>query len=409
MGSWIRITVLTAVAAVLIGCGPSGTQEDTWAGLTDPDVLARAELEYYWRLPIDLDPDEKVLRCSLVEENLYLLTSNARLVALDAASGEFQWSYVVPEAPSDVFHLVHANGVTFPRRKAGVREMLMDRRPMAKEPYDVVLFNSVKRVYALDRATGRPVRDIKVEFAANTGGACDGGFYYTGSVLGVYYAIRLFEGVSLWWAGTGDMLIAPPEVWGGNLYVAGRDNIFRCVRSGKRPDPTWSQTMEQGVVAPFHVDSRGCFVPCVDNRLYAWDPTTGQKLWDPFIANGELHRGVQVGQATIFQYAQGDALHAIKLLDGSKRWSLPVGRDVLAVIAGKVYLLDAEGALRVVDEITGEQRLAIPLTGWRFHARNVNAPGVWVAGADGHVACIRPTDAEPIFTSDLRADQPPRP
>ncbi len=390
MREWIkRVTIASAIMA-LAGCGGDPLPPQ----LVHEDVLKSAGLQYYWQLQIGLEEDETVSQLTRLDENLYCLTSNNRMVVIDAAVGRVKWSHVIGTAAQKVFLPAHADSMTLPRKVYGIKEMLAPDAAPPDERFDALLVNTVSYVLVFDRNTGRLYRKVPFGFAANTAGASDGELYYIASVKGWYYAIGLREAVALWWLSSEDMIRAPVKYYSGVLYTADESGMLIATNTGPTGEKRWTQPLSGAITAEFFVDERGLFVPCDDNRIYAFDPMKGRKIWDqPFACQGPPRSAIQVAEKTLFQYAQQDRFYAINLATGKQRWSNENGRLVMAVIDGEVYLLDNNNTLLVVDEILGKIRTSLPMSGWELFATNVTSPALYAATKDGKIACIRKTSA----------------
>jgi outer membrane protein assembly factor BamB len=144
-------------------------------------------------------------------------------------------------------------------------------------------------------------------------------------------------------------------------------------------------------------------------QVYAFDPFTGTELWEtPFMTRGPCRTAVQVGNQTLFQYADEDRLYAINLFDGAERWNMPDGRIVMALMEDKAYVLDANRILHVVDEMTGESLGSISLADYDVHLANTTAPAIFVAKGGGELVCIRLTSAGQLTPEMLEATPRPR-
>jgi outer membrane protein assembly factor BamB len=154
-------------------------------------------------------------------------------------------------------------------------------------------------------------------------------------------------------------------------------------------------------VAEFHADQRGLFIPCQDRRLYALDPVSGSKLWEPFVFKGECTRPIQLSEVSIYQYADKDALYSVSIIDGKQRWRMPEGRLVAAAMDGKVYVIDKDNQLRVVDDGSGSVDKTLPMTGMEMFARNTQIPAIYGVTADGAVYCVRKQEAGHLTTDML--------
>jgi len=394
MRYWIKLVVIVAACAAVVGCGQQAPSKiGEYAGVVHKSVLAKAELQYYWTVEVKLDPGERLVRLYRLDENLYCRTSQNRMIALDAESGIPKWSCEVGPVIETVFRPAHADLVVLNRKPLGIGEMLHPGRIKATDPFNAVFINTVHYVLVLDRTTGELIRKIRLGYAANSGGASDGQRFYGGGINGLYHATRMQPEVPEWKISTEDMIAAPVVRFGSTVYVASLDGTLYASQAGPVRGYLWRQQMTAPITAAFHVDERACLVPCDDGRLFALDPHVGSRLeaWgrEPFICQGPLRSPVQVSRNSVFQYALGDKLYAINLVNGKQRWAMPEGRKVLAVMGGNVYLLDSRRRLRVVDEMLGTHEMSLPMTGFDLFLGNTSAPAIYTAKAGGRVYCIR--------------------
>jgi len=386
---------------VWAGCGPEAPPQKV-----HPDVLSRASMQYYWRLTVDLDDDETILRVTRLDENVYCFTSKYRLIAVDAARGLTKWSYQVADLGQTVFEPTHVNGIRLAPKPLGIAGILSPESVGEVEPFDAVLINTLNYVLVLDRSSGEFYRRIPFAFAANTTGVSDGTFFYVGSTEGRLHALLLNEAVRAWTLSADDMITAAVKHHDHYVFMADESGGVFCVDTGQRGQKMWNQTLTGPVTADFYVDGRGLFVPCDDQRLYAFETTTGQRLWDrPFVTQRPLRDAVQVGGQTVFQRADQEMFYALDLQTGNERWSRPDGRLVLGARDGEVYLLNRNNALLFIDEMSGEVRTSLPLAGWELFVANATQPEIYVASRDGALACIREQAAGRLTTEMLRSRQ----
>jgi outer membrane protein assembly factor BamB len=279
------------------------------------------------------------------------------------------------------------------------------------------MLNTLSYVTVLNRANGDVYRRPRAidfgeqgahKFVANTRGATDGVHYFVGSPDGEYEALRLQEGVLIWTMSTAaslDPINAPLVFANGRLYLTNEDGMVICTSVlGNRGRQEWSQRLAGAVREGIHVDQRGCFVPCRDHRIYAFDPLTGGLLWEPFICRGPLDKAIQVGESSIFQYAEQDAFYVLDVATGRLRWTNKDGRLVLALHGGTVYLKDARNNLLILDEMMGPGKPAtrIALVGHELFTGNAAAPAIYTAKADGRVFCITPVGVERLTPEMLQ-------
>ncbi len=387
------LIVVLAGGFALVGCTGMGTTGDD-ARLADPNVLERAGLSHAWDIALDLRPREEVASLHVIEDMLYVLTTQNRAIAVDAQRGYFRWTYQIDEPGRKIYAPVHANNVRLTDRVPRIPELAKPETLRGVSGRDLTLFGSQTTLAAIERTRGGELRRIALPFAANTGGDTDGIRYYCGSVEGLCMAVHIQDAIRTGSFYTADILTAPVEVSGSRVYAAGEDGRVYCRVAADLPSGGWTRDLGAAVTAEFHASAKGIFVPCTDNRIYAFAPDSGTNLWRmPFVCDAPLRAGIQVADSTLFQQSLSGAYYAVDLARGEQRWKRTDATEVLAVVDGRVYLRDTNNNLLVVDEILGELRTAVPLSGAQVFARNTTLPGIWVASRDGHLLAIRPGGA----------------
>jgi outer membrane protein assembly factor BamB len=418
----LKLVLGASLSLAAVGCGDGGGVP---VSLTHSSVLAKAGLESYWQLPLQLPAGERIDRLYLLEENLYCLTNTNYLIAIDAAKGVRKWARKIAEPRVKVFPPCHGNNVAMKKELPGIRQIAIPLAPEVMDSYNLVMINTPDYMLAFERDTGELLRNIDFDrrpedFCANTGGGCDNRVFYVGSTRGICYAIRLNEGVMDWYMPTGRLLSASPRCHSPGdyprVFVAGEDKELYIARSGEELTRLWPPegtrpwpAMAGPVVAEFHVDDRACFIPCETSRVYAFPLSGGEALWR-YTCNGPLLDPIQVSENTVFQYARGDKLYAINPANGELRWALPEGRRVLASMTKDdlplTYLVDAARNLVVADEILGTVRARIPLTGCSLFADNTTAPAIYLGSRNGQLYCLRQLGAGHLTAESLMKGNP---
>lgn len=389
------------ILAMLAGC----QQASICVPLVSPDVLAKADLAYYWQQHYHPDAGESVQKLWRLEENLYALTNQGRLICLDAASGTLRWSTKVAYAAQLVFAPCHVDNLLLsPSGLRGAMNLEVEGEPA--RPFPAVIINTITRVLVLDRRTGEERRRIDLNFAANTPGSSDGHFFYVGSVKGNFYAINLSTGLAQWEMSGGDMLSVRPVIFDHRLYVASQSGQFMAIEPEGEPRHLWAEATDGPLTAEFHVDSRGCFVPSQDNHLYCYDLVNGKELWS-YLAQGPLLEAVQVGQRSAYQYARGDRFYALDVATGRKRWDNRQARTVVAMMSPNILALTENHRLLVLDDLRGQALMDLPMTGLDYFVPNAEIDAIFAASADGHFVCIRAKDAGHLSAKILTGKEAP--
>lgn len=409
-----RLVILAACVCLVCGCGPdkkfSLSAKGRLFAVAPPSAkdLAKMKLQYYWTDSVELAVGESLRRMWRLDEKLYLLTSNNRLVALEAATGAFAWSCQVADVKKDVFAPCHAGGVAIP--KVGGMDVLREgARPDEMESFDAVIVNTLGYALLIDRKTGKVKRKLEFEFAANSPGCSDGFHFYVGSVRGWFYAVRLSEGLVTWTMTTKDMITTAPRYAKGVLYVASNDGSFYAARPnlGRERRRFWQQVTDGPLTAGFVVaqveEGQGaCFVPSGDYRLYAYNSVTGKTLWT-FRAQGPLLKAVQVGVRSVFQYAYRDKFYALDLATGRERWQMPHGRLVLGAAGAYVFVLSDKRQMLAVHEVLGDVEHSVFMSGLELFVPNAADSVLYAASRSGGIACIRPIGAGHLTPAKLKA------
>lgn len=352
--------------------------------------LAKLGLDYYWEGKVRLEEGETLQRLHVMGQNVYCVTSNNRVTALDGFTGLPRWSFDDVRRREQIFRPYHLDKLVIPADPMTVQQMTDESYVPALVEFDAVLLNTVTQGIVIDRNKGTVYRQFDFDFPANTGCAGDekSGYFFVASTKGWYYAIRLRENVALWWRKGEEFITSPLDARQLLLYVATEGGTFKARRIDRRGESVWAQKLEGPVTGAFHVGDRLIIVPCRDRRIYAFKADTGETEWQ-FYCRGPCETDVQVSERTVFQYASGDKLYAVNLANGQQRWANPAGRLVLAAYDGKVYFLDGKQQLQIADEILGTVAGWIPVTGFNAFAPNTTAKAIFACRPDGWVFCIR--------------------
>ena len=417
----LLLTIAT-MCVFLTGCQPTGPAEETSkpvaaapSGPTDVELLAELGLRYYWELPLELDDYDRIGRLYQIDENVYALTEMNQLVAVSARTGVTQWRHDVTTPGLTVFDPVHADEIPLPKTVVGIEGVLDPSKAVDVLPVNLVMINTITGLTVLNRETGmvmRSLSDVPFRFAANTSGSTDGTSFFVGAASGEVTAMRFAEGIRGWFVTTDEMISAPPAYYNNQVYVGSREQgqyKFFAIQFNPETRIQWSQVIGGHVIAPFYVGPRGCYVACDDMRIYAFDPLSGQNLWEqPFTCRGPARTAIQVAEQTVFQYADNDRLYAIHLFTGEKRWDMVDGRSVLAVMDQNVYVLDKDRNILVVDEMSGEVSATIDMTRYDLFVPNTTTPAIFVGTREGELRCIRRASDGHLRADDLRSGPPSR-
>lgn len=397
------LVAMLVLVGLLAGCqakkGEFGTRN-----MVTRSALSQADLDHYWHLKISLPRLERMGRMYLLGDCLYVLTSRQRLLCVDANTGVWKWSATISERRIPMYDPIHADGLVLPDPRSETRE---------PKPFDVVMVGTLTDLVILDRVTGQQLKQIALPYPAMGTGATDGTYFYYGSNRPWYHAIDLTSGLTVWGLPADGAITAPLQFFEGVLYVTTEAGTAYATAVGARGQTLWtsreqqSVTMHGPVTAASYVDQRGLFVPCEDNRLYAYDRSTGRPLWSPLVCQGPLREPVQASAQSLFQHVLRDRFYAADVATGTTRWTLPTGQKVLAMISeagsSKACVLDADNNLLVVDEVLGQTDATVPMTGLDLFVGNTATAAIYAGTANGHLVCIRPRSAGRLMPAQTPA------
>ena len=203
---------LAAACLAAVGC----QRPSVPVSLTHASVLAKAGLESYWQIQLQLQEDEKIERLFLLDENLYCLTNRSCLIVMDAARGVRKWTRRIADPGVRVYAPCHGNRVPMREEVPDIREITTPVAPESLKSFDLVFVNTPDFALAFERGGGKLLRKIDFhrrpdDFCANTSGACDGEYYYVGATNGRCYSFRVNEDVIAWILRTNDVMTAAPR------------------------------------------------------------------------------------------------------------------------------------------------------------------------------------------------------
>jgi len=392
---WLALLCLLAA-----GCQSSGPVRTV-----DRSDLTQIALEYRWPVPLTLPQGHRLDDIWLIDENLYALTDQNRLLAFDARQGLLLWSHDIAAPGSEVYMPVHVDDMTLPQDILNVIEMQNPARVENLRTFDATVVHSIDRLLVISRRDGRVIRDeefdeINVETPATAPGTCDGQRFFFPATDGTYYSVVLASLVKEWRMSTEDIVYAPLKYWKGTLFIGDGDGYFAAINPERDSNRViWERSLGSPILGSFVVDDRGCFVAAEFNRLYGYSLTGRRIDGYPVIFDGSLEEkeGVQHTSASLFVYARDDALHAVDIVRAQKRWSMPEGRFVVGSRDGDVYVIDKDNNLRIVDEIQGTIKAQLPMTGFVKYVRDARQDVIYAVSADSKIYCIQklPRSAPP--------------
>ncbi|MBI5724840.1 MAG: hypothetical protein HZA50_12845 [Planctomycetes bacterium] len=451
MRSYIGLAVIVAVASLSGGCADNKPkvigEEARYVGFTHQDVLKKVGLQYYWDMQVPLGPGERVGRFFAIDENLYCMTNQNNVYAVDAAVGLYRWGNSVANSNQTLFDPIHFDNMGVKNRGG---EILV---------FNGVLFNTLDQMMVYERSKGILVRQWPLGFSANTTGATDGKYFFGGGTDGLYYCLRITDGIQMWklamdYLGDlpnqiadlstrykdsiddreklylqgrmvlltlrmssevlkrfNDLITAPVLYYNERLFVGNEAGQFLVTKIDGEKGPyqkVWGFASPGGFRAPFIVNASGCYMACSDKRIYAKNYLNGAEItsWKdgPFMTEGLVEKPLQATAHGLYACATDDAFYAINIANGKQMWKNPDARLIVGGGQDKLYVLDRNNNLLIVNETSGAVSASLPMTGLDFFAANTGpmAERIYAATASGKIFCIAPLRASHKTAEMLR-------
>lgn len=402
-GCFFSFFLAGIIVLPLGGCGNNAKPLSQPSPVIGPDPMKQAGLGVYWERQLKLAPNERIKETHLLDENLYFITNQKALIAMDARSGVTKWRVPITHKPEKVFAPIHFDGIRLPKQIGTVDDITNPPLPSTLPEFDAVIINTLTSVLVINRTSGEVIRDIRFQgFSATNRGATDGERYYVAGNDKQIYAVMLLPAVNIWAKDLGERVLAPMVCVEETLFVGTVEGGFYCFYADNNGAEQWEVKLDGQITTPFAIEAGRAYIACQDGRIYAFGAARGQKNWQPLSINGTPGGPLLIAESTIFEYSRGGGISAVNIANGKLRWNIPTGRDILAVMDDNVYVIDTDKNLQVANAITGKISQTIPMKKNKFFATNINAPAIYAATSKGEVCCIRKLGAARLTVEMLK-------
>ena len=139
----VAILAVVSAAVWAVSCQESSPGHGLAGGGTSPGrtahgmaaipartVLNKADLDYYWNLPLHLEAGETIAALYKLDENLYAVTDHDRVFCVDALRGIQRWGPLAIRTDGDpIFPPAHAEQRRWPPIRFRPRRWRMTRAP----------------------------------------------------------------------------------------------------------------------------------------------------------------------------------------------------------------------------------------------------------------------------------------
>jgi outer membrane protein assembly factor BamB len=333
------------------------------------------------RLRWTFETDSEVRSSPAVADGtVYVGSDDGRLYALDAATGECEWTF---------------------QRREGLLGSPVDERirssPTVDTDAETVYVGSTKGyLYALGTAEGTERWRYETEGKVNHAPAiADGVVYvprrsqYDDDVESGVVAIDGDSGEQLWVTETSSDPWTSPVVEENTVYFGTYSRKTHAVATDGTPK--WEFKADD-VVRSVAASDDTVFAGSDDGRLYALDATTGEREW-AFETAGPVKPSPAVVDGLVIVGDDDANVYGVDAETGTSVWSTELDRRMRsspAVVDGTVYF-GSRNSLRALDVATGEPTWSYKL-GWTVNSSPTVLDGTVYVGCDDNSVYALLTD-----------------
>jgi outer membrane protein assembly factor BamB len=325
-----------------------------------------------WQYPLASAPasDRVVAPPTEAGGSVYTATSDGTLVALDARTGQRQWTSPPDPAEQGVVQTPAAldgcAAVLATSFNAPSGELVGALRAV-----DLRTHQRRWAVRTADQIFSPPQIVDGVGYAGLSFAPSSQNLDRT-HVLDGYY---LSDGSRAYRKRFAAAVFASPTSDHERIWIGDLDQNLYALGSGGRQ--LWTYTTGGIVSLPAIYDGSSVVVASADHRVASLDPASGRERWN--VEVGEVQAAMaEVGGAVVVATVDG-RVRALGAADGKVRWERDLGAKVSRAVVGagdRVFAVDDDGVLHVLDAATGAETAS-----WTAPAPPVGSPAI----AAGHL------------------------
>jgi hypothetical protein len=371
-----RFTAPLVAALVLVVT--SVFAQDMGAPLIDQRTAARHGLRREWFMQVPLGRTGKIVDLKHDGGTVFVQTSNALTVAIDAETGHVLWSADVgspsqPSLPVGVSdqHVAAINGTTLfvLDRKTG--QLVFSRRlvgtpnngaALTQQAVFVPNMGGQLETYTLAEDDHHPLTNVRLE-----------GRELTQPVVS-------FLGVA-WGSGRGDFGLAKSD---------GMGLIFR-------------EATDFPIVGAPSVRGPAAYVGNMGGYLYAFDSISGRERWS-FAAGYPISQTPAPFPDAVYVVCDDGTMYRVNAETGHEEWAAQRVKHFLAATPTRIYTADQLGRLMVLNPKSGATLDLMPMPLFAAHVGNHQSDRIFLASARGLVQALHEIElTQPL---DYRPEKP---
>lgn len=303
------------------------------------------------------------------EDTVYFGSSDRYVYAVDASTGEEEWTFHPDDLDSRFSSSPAVIGGT------------------------LFIGSWDHHLYALDASTGEEKWAFETEDSIYSSPTVVDNTVFFGSNDNHVYAVDAATGEEQWVFDTGRYVSSSPTIVEGTLFIGsgvyGGDNIFAL--DATTGEERWSVQTGNVVKSSPTVFEGTVFVGSNDNHVYAFDAETGEEQW-AFETGGPVWSSPTVADGTVFVGSWDDHhVYALDVATGEEKWKFETGYRIESsptVADSTVFIGSNDHHLYALDAVTGEMYWNVETDGWLYSSPIVVDGIVFVGNKGAHVYAI---------------------
>jgi len=359
-----RMSILL-ISCVVLSFGSACFSDETASSpIVSPKLLERAGMKLLWQAKLALEGAERIERLIVLEDAVYALTNRNYLFCLNKERGRLRFGMVL--APQG-----------FP---------VLGPQFYGKE----LLFTAGNTLLQIDAKLGIVLKSKHLPFPASCAAVRNSMYIYVAGTNRRLCALRADDKVKIFEVSAdNDSMITSVTTGGASVLFATDLGDVVSVSTAK-PVKLWHfDDAVKSISAPIVRSKNWVFASSEDTNIYKINAVTGQLGWK-FRAGAVLVDPPRVTDKIVYQYAREKGLYAINKQSGKAIWPapLPQGRDLLAEVGTKAYVITSASRVVVMDNKKAKQLYTINFAGMSRYVANSADSRIYVADEAGRVACI---------------------
>jgi len=269
--------------------------------------------------------DEIMSSPAVLDGTVYVGSHDNHLHAVDAQSGEGDWTvetdgsvFASPTYHDGTLYVGSQNGTMYAVDTDGSEvwnRALADRidstAAVVEDKVFVGLWNTdhTGSVVALDVGSGEEVNRYPARGEIACSPTVTDGVVYFGDYAGVIYAVDVESEELVWGREFGDPILASPVVVDGSIFVCGFDGTL-WVMDAANGDVQWSFATKDQIFSSPAVTPDAVYVGSADHNLYAIDRENGEDLFSVETGEAVLSSPAVTGDA-VFVGSSDSLVYAV--------------------------------------------------------------------------------------------------